>query len=338
MERVAENVRKLALLEEETPNVYRADHLSAGRPRSQNAYGGLLFAQSLLAAQKTVDDKFIPHALHSFFILNVAVGRPVIYRVQRTRDGRSFCTRLVQAEQDGAIVFVSQISFCVAEPTTIEHQAAMPSVPQPEELLDTHHAASKFVEQIKKGDLVLLPHIHKELMRKVEPDEDYLFEDKSINGTEGTFNNDPTFQFRPTEPKKYFGIEPFNPEPINHWVKFRGSPLTDDRLVHRFLIAFMTDATLVGVANRPHYRHAFHPIDYCIKGYVPSMLFSLDHSVHFHDDDFRADDWMLYENWSPVARNGRAFSEGRLWSRDGRLILSVNQESLSRTRTAPSRL
>lgn len=310
MERVAENVRKLALLEEETPNVYRADHLSAGHPRSQNAYGGLLFAQSLLAAQKTVDDKFIPHALHSFFILNVAVGRPVIYRVQRTRDGRSFCTRLVQAEQDGAIVFVSQISFCVAEPTTIEHQAAMPSVPQPEELLDTHHAASKFVEQIKKGDLVLLPHIHKELMRKVEPDEDYLFE------------------FRPTEPKKYFGIEPFNPEPINHWVKFRGSPLTDDRLVHRFLIAFMTDATLVGVANRPHYS----------QGYVPSMLFSLDHSVHFHDDDFRADDWMLYENWSPVARNGRAFSEGRLWSRDGRLILSVNQESLSRTRTAPSRL
>jgi hypothetical protein len=61
--------------------------------------------------------------------------------------------------------------------------------------------------------------------------------------------------------------------------------------LYSFLAAYITDASLVGAANRPHFSY----------GYIPSMLFSLDHSVWFHDDDFRADEWLLYENFSPMA-------------------------------------
>uniref|UniRef100_A0A914YKV4 Acyl-CoA thioesterase n=1 Tax=Panagrolaimus superbus TaxID=310955 RepID=A0A914YKV4_9BILA len=68
------------------------------------------------------------------------------------------------------------------------------------------------------------------------------------------------------------------------------------------------------------------------------MLVSLDNNAWFHTDDFRVDEWMLYENESPIAKHARAFSTGRLWTRDGRLILSVAQESLSRTKGEPSNL
>lgn len=82
--------------------------------RTGNAYGGLLFAQSLQAAHMTVDSKrFIPHSMHSFFILNVDSTKAVDYGVENVRDGRSFTTRFVTAKQDGKVAMSTQVSFCV---------------------------------------------------------------------------------------------------------------------------------------------------------------------------------------------------------------------------------
>jgi acyl-CoA thioesterase II len=72
--------------------------------RAGNAYGGLLFAQSLQAAQMTVDStRFIPHSVHSFFIINVDSTKTVDYGVENVRDGRSFATRFVTAKQAGKV-------------------------------------------------------------------------------------------------------------------------------------------------------------------------------------------------------------------------------------------
>ncbi|KAK6042376.1 Acyl-CoA thioesterase [Cooperia oncophora] len=73
--------------------------------------GGLF--QALAAAENTVDDTLKPHAIHSFFILTVDTSLPVQYHVRRVRDGRSFCTRTVEAVQSGKIVFTMQVSFHV---------------------------------------------------------------------------------------------------------------------------------------------------------------------------------------------------------------------------------
>lgn len=94
------------------------------------------------------------------------------------------------------------------------------------------------------------------------------------------------------------------------------------------MAAYITDATLAGTANSCHISN----------GYTPSMVVSLDNNCWFHSDDYRVDEWMLYENESPIADNGRAFSLGRLWTRDGRLICSTTQESLNRTRITKSAL
>lgn len=92
---------------------------------------------------------------------------------------------------------------------------------------------------------------------------------------------------------------------------------------------------MLATAVRPHIRN----------GFVPSMSFSLDHCVWIHENEFRMDDWMLYETSSSKAGDilpvilqynlhfsggSRAFIEGRLWSRDGRLIISTAQEALIR--------
>uniref|UniRef100_A0A915E811 Acyl-coenzyme A thioesterase 8 n=1 Tax=Ditylenchus dipsaci TaxID=166011 RepID=A0A915E811_9BILA len=274
-------INRLSQLDEQSPNVFRANFLGKGTSITKNAYGGLLFAQSISAAEKTVEEQFIPHAIHSFFILNVSPERPVDYKVQKLRDGRSFCTRAIQAEQDGNIVYTSQISLCAKEPSAIQHQISMPRAASPETLKPYSETAREFLQQHKEGTLDLNEFTVWEMNRHIKDEKDCVFE------------------FRPTEPRKYI-----------------------------FLAAYVTDATLAGVASRPHYSH----------GYRPSMVVSLDHSVHFHDTDFRADEWMLYENWSTMAREGRAFSEGRLWTRDGRLILTASQESLNRTRGQASSL
>ncbi|KHJ88004.1 hypothetical protein OESDEN_12207 [Oesophagostomum dentatum] len=83
--------------------------------------------------------------------------------------------------------------------------------------------------------------------------------------------------------------------------------LGDCEKLHRYLVAYNTDATMAGSAFRSHYANDFEP----------SMIFSLDHNVWMHQHEMRADQWMLFENTSTVAGRGRAFTTGKLWSEDG---------------------
>ncbi|KAI6196651.1 hypothetical protein M3Y94_01134300 [Aphelenchoides besseyi] len=298
-----EYMKKLMKVEEQTPNVYRADFLISPAGRGI-AYGGLLFSQSLQSAQHTVDRTvYAPHSMHTFFILNVDPSKSVDYRIQRVRDGRSYCTRVVQAEQEGKIVMSSQVSFCKKEESSIEHQTPMPKVPEPESLLSSVDFCRENLKKHENGEIQLMPVSQKVMELAIQGRDDDLFE------------------VRPCSPNKYYGLEESNVESMSFWVKTKCA-LSDDREEHRFLVAYMTDFSLASVANRPH----------CSRGYIPSMILSLDHSVRFHDDDYRADEWLLYENWSPWAKFGRAFSEGRVYTHDGRLVLSTNQESLSRTK------
>ncbi|KAI6198411.1 Acyl-coenzyme A thioesterase 8 [Aphelenchoides fujianensis] len=243
-----EYMRKLMNVEEQTPNVYRANFLISPAGRGI-AYGGLLFAQSLQSAQQTQEE------------------------------------------------------------SSIEHQVAMPNVPDPESLVNTVDFCREHLEKQERGELEMSPLTSKVMANTLQGADDDLF------------------LVRPCDPRKYYCLEESDVEPMCFWVKTKCA-LSDDREEHRFLVGYMTDFSLASVAVRPH----------CSRGYVPSMTLSLDHVVRFHDDNYRADEWLLYENWSPWAKYGRAFSEGRLWTRDGRLVLSTSQESLSRTRGEKSAL
>ncbi len=101
---------------------------------SKNVFGGQVLAQALNAASRTVPEERICHSLHGYFILPGDLEKPIIYKVQKVRDGGSFTTRYVTAEQDGNSIFVLASSFQKSE-EGYEFQSEMPEVPEPDTLL-----------------------------------------------------------------------------------------------------------------------------------------------------------------------------------------------------------
>jgi acyl-CoA thioesterase II len=117
-------------LEQIEVNIFRG---RSPEERQQRVFGGQVAGQALVAAGRTVPDDRSVHSLHAYFIRPGDPAVPIIYSVDRVRDGRSFTTRRVSAVQHGKVIFTLSASFQVAE-DGLEHQAAMPDVPGPEGL------------------------------------------------------------------------------------------------------------------------------------------------------------------------------------------------------------
>ncbi|CEF61852.1 Acyl-coenzyme A thioesterase 8 [Strongyloides ratti] len=298
-------------LEYVSQNVYRSIKLKRRMDGIDVVFGGNLCAQSLCAAEKSVPSNFKPHSLHSYFILSAKPEDPVYFHVTILKDNRSFVSRIVEAKQYDKLVYYCTISFHVKEESSIEHQIKMPKVKMPEELKNTVELADKYLLDERYDIIRLKPHVKKILLDKLR---DYR-------------DDAQPFEARPVSPEHYFGLISYVGEPILLWVKAK-DVLKDIDAYHRYLTAYISDYTLVYAADRQHVSH----------GYEPSMYFSLDHHIWFHEYNFRADEWLLYENRSTVARNGRAYAEGRFWTKDGKLIVSTAQESLNRTRNSKSKL
>ena len=127
----ADRLLEILELEKIEENLYRGLNEVRGEFR---LFGGQVLAQSLRAAAATVDGR-LAHSVHGYFMRAGDASRPVLYEVDRIRDGRSFTTRRVVAIQDGHAIFSMSVSFQVDE-QGFEHAASMPNVPPPEELRD----------------------------------------------------------------------------------------------------------------------------------------------------------------------------------------------------------
>lgn len=100
----------------------------------QRVFGGQVAGQALVAATRTVPSDRPVHSLHAYFIRPGDPEVPIVYQVERVRDGRSFTTRRVSAVQHGKTIFHLSASFQVVEPGVMEHQGEMPDVPRPEDV------------------------------------------------------------------------------------------------------------------------------------------------------------------------------------------------------------
>src|SRR5207253_10102610 len=125
---LADLIRQLDLEPLEV-NLFRGQSSDLG---GKSVFGGQVIGQALVAATRTVEGR-APHSLHAYFLLPGDMAAPIVYEVDRIRDGRSFTARRVQAIQHGQPILSMIASFQVTEPG-LEHQALMPSVPPPEEL------------------------------------------------------------------------------------------------------------------------------------------------------------------------------------------------------------
>jgi acyl-CoA thioesterase-2 len=247
----------------------------------QRIFGGQVAGQALVAAARTVDEDRPVHSLHAYFLRPGDPTVPVLYEVDRIRDGRSFTTRRVVGIQHGRPIFNLAASFHIRE-KGLEHLEPMPDVPAADDL---PNRAERFADMGMEDPFKDQPH---------PLDMRYIT----------------TSPLRRTEPL---------PPVQQVWFRADGK-LPDNQVLHTCLLTYASDMTLLDTTLLPHGTGA---IDQTIQ------MASLDHAMWFHGE-FRADEWLLYDQHTPASTGARGLATGRVFTHDGRLIASVMQEGLIR--------
>jgi acyl-CoA thioesterase-2 len=282
MSKALEELIVLLELEQLELNLFRG--VSPDEDR-QRVFGGQVAGQALMAAGRTVDPERHLHSLHSYFLRPGDPKVPIIYDVDRIRDGHSFTTRRVVAIQHGNVIFNLAASFQVPEAGP-EHQYPMPDAEPPETL-------PTFLERVKP------------------------FKDRFSADMWSWLERERPIESRGVEAPRWIDATPHEEQHV--WIRANGT-LPDDPLLHACVVAYASDLTLLDTAVMRH------EISYTDDSF---QIASLDHAMWFHRP-LRADDWLLYHQKSPSAHGARGIAEGFIYTRDGRLCVTVIQEGLMR--------
>jgi len=210
----AKELSGLLNLEKIEENIFRGNNYPA--PWGA-VFGGQVLAQALHAAYQTVPEDRFAHSMHAYFILRGDISQPIIYDVDRIRDGGSFTTRRVVAIQKGRPIFNFSASFQLKQ-EGFDHQMEMPKVPNPETLLTDQELAATWEGKIPE--------------------------------TFSRYATERPIEFRPVEK-----IHPFSQEanrPFRHvWFKAKGK-MSDSVALHQTFLAYASDYNLLGTALLPH--------------------------------------------------------------------------------------
>ncbi|MEE4155131.1 MAG: acyl-CoA thioesterase domain-containing protein [Erythrobacter sp.] len=297
-EALVESLVELLTVEKRAADIYQ------GRPQTDGigrVFGGQVIAQALQAAQASVAEPKAAHSLHAYFLRGGVEGPPIEYRIERDFDGRSFANRRVVAAQEneaGEAVPILNLtaSFQVPE-AGLEHlDAPMPAVPQPEDLVSDMEQRGALADRLGE--------------RLSEAQRRLMLRPRAI-------------ELRTVDQLHWMSSEPR--APLAHsWFR-TAAPISgeaDTPALHRAIIAYASDYTLLGTSALPHGLS-------WMRGELVGA--SLDHAIWYHADA-RADDWLLYATDSPWTGGGRGYNRGRIFSREGTLVASVAQEGMMRKR------
>lgn len=275
----------LLSVEELDTDLYRGARQPGGVGR---VFGGQVIAQALQAAQRSTDAPKTAHSLHAYFMRPGNEDFPIIYRVVRDFEGRSFATRRVIAIQQGKPILNMAASFEMPE-EGVHHQDSMPDVPGPEEL--------KSEAELRRENVDDIPEKFRRHLLRARP-----------------------IEIRPVHPRSWFHPEK-QPGVQHSWMRLV-APIDGDMAMHRAILAYGSDMSLLGTSLLPHgMTWVTHNL----------QTASLDHALWFHEP-FRADEWLLYACESPWAGHSRGFNRGKVFTQDGRLVASAAQEGLIRLR------
>lgn len=214
MHSVLNDLISLLKLERIEENIFRGDSRDIGSPQ---VFGGQVVGQALSAAQHTVEGR-VAHSLHAYFLRRGDMNAPIIYDVDRARDGGSFSNRRVVAIQHGRPILNLAASFQNPE-DGLEHEADMPDVPSPDGLKDLTEVAADVLETI--------PMKLRRFMTGKRP-----------------------FEFRPVNPLSLDARERLPPQK-HVWIR-AVDQLPDDLALHQNLLAYVSDFELLATSTLPH--------------------------------------------------------------------------------------
>ena len=210
-----EELLRLLDLERIENDLFRGESRDIGSPQ---VFGGQVLGQALRAAIATVPESRAVHSLHAYFLRRGDFNMPIVYFVDRSRDGESFSSRRVTAIQHGEQIFNLSASFQLPQ-EGVQHQAEAPEVPAPETLHDSRSLPDEILRR--------LPERARRFLERTRP-----------------------FEFRPVQPQQWL-----NPQPAaarqQVWIR-AVDRLPDDDALHRSLLAYISDYNLLMTALRPH--------------------------------------------------------------------------------------
>ena len=215
MSDVVTELVSLLTLERLEENLFRGQSRDIG---TKYVFGGQVLGQSLSAAQQTVDTDRAVHSVHAYFLRAGDINAPIVFDVDRSRDGHSFSVRRVTAIQHGQPILVFAASFQKSE-LGLEHQSHMPEVPQPEDIAPQEALSA---EQMEK----LSPKMQRWLSRM------------------GPFEMRPVYprdEMKPTKRPPYQQV----------WFRLTQA-ISDDVNMHRAMLAYASDFYLLGTTTFPH--------------------------------------------------------------------------------------
>lgn len=235
------------LLTQELIDLLTLEHLEEGLYRGQSknlvgkrVFGGQVLGQALRAASYTTDRP--AHSMHAYFLFGGDVSLPIIYQVERLRDGKSFVSRNVKAIQRGRVIFQAMVSFANEE-EGLNYQMDEPDYLAPDQL--------KSEEELKQAVINFIP----ENMRKA-------------------FSRRRHIEITPINPTNPFDPQPEAPSQAHYmrtWDKIPSE--VNDVSLHQAIVAFCSDFTLMTTALRPHGLSYLSPNLQCA---------SIDHTLYFH--------------------------------------------------------
>lgn len=284
---VVQDLIRLLELEQIEQDIYRGMNRDVGTGR---VFGGQVFAQALVAARRTVGEGREAHSVHGYFLREGDTSAPIVYFVDRPRDGRSFTSRRVTAIQHGNAIFHLSASFHIAEPG-LDHQFAIPEVPPPEECPEEL--------EIIRGNADKIPESLRHVLTQDRPLEMRLI--------------------RPNNPFRTPEAVPVQDAHRMVWFRLR-ERIPDAQMLHHAVLAYASDYGFLPTALQPHGVWWRDP---------RLFLASLDHTLWLHRP-FRADEWLLYVSDTPSAFGARGFVRGQVFTRTGVLVASAAQEGLTR--------
>lgn len=259
-----------------------------------------MIAQALRAASFSIEQEDMRiHSLHSYFLRPGDPKIPIIYDVQSLRDGGNFSALSVRARQKGKMIFLFDCSFqrkdYAYNSVQLAHQIQMPEAPAPETLLSSAEVIRRCSEDER---------IPSKFRRFLERRAQLPF----------------PIDYRYCNVRDFNSSEKVGEASQMLWMK-ASERLSDESHIHQCVCAYASDSVLVETMLLPHGLFLHSPN---IKAA------SLDHAMWFHEDNFRADEWILYQLESPRTSFSRGLSYGRMYDSRGRLIVSVAQEGLIR--------
>lgn len=269
--------------------------------RSRGVFGGQVISQAIVSATKCVDPAFGLHSFHCYFLLSASPAVPIIYYVERLREGRSYSTRSVKAVQNGKTIFHLLCSFHVPEPWQPSYQWPMPDVP-------------------KLGDCELEEDLFKR--RAVQDGMDKKLKEIFLTYAAERANGPIAVRRASWNMKESNGTIT-----STFWMQARtgrsepiyGAPY------QKCILAYMSDLNFLAVASDTLKLRRL-----ATGRNALAMSSTLDHSIWYYDDRFCCEDGLLYVVTCPRARDGRGVVHGRLYSQSGALVAVSCQEGVVR--------